>query len=414
MNIYLLAGKNKDVKLLRFRIFFTESLTKLRKGVNIMIQNNRGVIMLKRFEVSNFKGFSDKVVLDLSAREYEFNKNLVVNSVVNKAIIYGKNGIGKSSIGIAIFDIIGHLTDKERMPAKYVSNYINLDTDEHLATFSYTFQFDDDVVVYEYAKRDPYNLIFEKLWINSSLVIDYNFFDERYRLIDKSVSGDLNIELVDNKLSVVKYIYRNTPTNTSIPITKMMQFIENMLWYRSLSDGNAYCGFTNGGSTLVDKLYEIGKIREFEAFLRENGLDYKLQFTNTNGTHELMAIYDDGKKKAPFVSLASTGTMALFLFFIWSSSAFDKISFLFIDEFDAFFHYESAENIVLQLNKARNFQTILTSHNTYLMQNKLTRPDCCFIMTKNKITNLFDSTDKEIREAHNLEKMYINGAFNEQ
>ena len=47
------------------------------------------------------------------------------------------------------------------------------------------------------------------------------------------------------------------------------------------------------------------------------------------------------------------------------------------------------------------------------MQIKLTRPDCCFIMTEGKIANLFDSTDKEIREAHNLEKMYINGVFND-
>ena len=45
------------------------------------------------------------------------------------------------------------------------------------------------------------------------------------------------------------------------------------------------------------------------------------------------------------------------------------------------------------------------------MQNKLTRPDCCYIMTHNRIASLFNSTDKEIREAHNLEKMYVNGAF---
>lgn len=32
-------------------------------------------------------------------------------------------------------------------------------------------------------------------------------------------------------------------------------------------------------------------------------------------------------------------------------------------------------------------------------------------MTKNKISNLYDATNREIREAHILEKMYINGAF---
>lgn len=376
----------------------------------MILNKSEDVIMLKRFEVENFKGFKDNLVFDLTARDYEFNKGIVINNVVNKAIVYGKNGVGKSSLGIALFDIVGHLTDKERMPIRYLINYVNLESKNQFAKFIYTFQFDEDVVVYEYGKRDPNNLIYEKLSVNQNVVVNYNFFDAKVRYLDRSIIGDLNVELIDNKLSVLKYIYRNTPTNTSIPITKMMQFVDNMLWYRSLSEGNAYCGFSVGGATLVDKLYESGKVREFEQFLKDNDLNYKLKFVNRNGIHELMATFDNGNM-APFISLASTGTMALFLFFIWSISAFSDISFLFIDEFDAFFHYESAENIVLQLNKAKNFQTVLTSHNTYLMQNRLTRPDCCFIMTNNKITNLFDSTDKEIREAHNLEKMYINGVF---
>ena len=371
--------------------------------------------MLKRFEVENFKGFKNKIALDLTAREYEFNKSVVKEGLVNKAIIYGKNGVGKSSLGIAIFDIILHLTDKERIPYPYLFNYLNLETGLPCAKFRYVFQFDDDEVIYEYEKTNSDNLISEKLYFNQTLVINYNYFKRKPRFVDKELSGDLRIELVDNKLSVLKFIYRNTPTNPDSLLTKLIQFCENMLWYRSLSDGNTYCGFSNGISSLVDKLYENGKIREFEKFLKENGLNYSLRFVNKNNGHELMAVYKYRKetREAIFTSLASTGTMVLFLFFIWKTSAFNKISFLFIDEFDAFLHYESAENLVLQLNKAKAFQSILTTHNTYLMQNKLTRPDCCYIMTQNKLTSLYHCTEKEIREAHNLEKMYINGAFNE-
>ena len=368
--------------------------------------------MLKRFEVENFKGFKDRLVFDLTARDYEFNKDIVKDGIVNKGIIYGKNGIGKSNLGIALFDIVSHLTDKEKFPPQYYSNYLNLDSNTECAEFKYVFQFDGDEVTYIYHKASPFNLIDEELHINNKRVLYYNYFKKDKNFIDKELIGELKVELIDNKLSVLKYIYRNTPTSPSSPFNKLMVFVDKMLWYRGLSDGNVYCGFTNGSTLILEGLYASGKKDEFELFLKENGLNYKLQWVAINGMHELLAVFPS-KKAAPFLSIASTGTMSLFLYFYWTVVAFDKISFLFIDEFDAFFHYESAESIVLHLNKNRNFQSFLTSHNTYLMQNKLTRPDCCFIMTENRVSSLFNCTSKEIRQAHNLEKMYINGAFNE-
>ena len=369
--------------------------------------------MLKKFEVENFKGFEDTLTFDLAAREYEFNRHLTVDGIVNKAIVYGKNGIGKSCLGFALFDIIWHLTDKERMPVRYLSNYINLDSGKLYARFKYYFQFGRDEIVYEYHKKDPDNLVDERIWINGRLLLDYDYFGEGNRMVDRELSGDLKIELIDNRLSVVKYIYRNTPTDYHPVFAKMMRFCERMLWYRCLSEGNTYCGFTNGVAYLTETLYESGRIHDFEQFLAKNEVPYQLMFVSSNGTHELMAVFNDGKASAPFLSLASTGTAALLLYFVWSISSFDSVSLLFIDEFDAFFHFEAAEGIILKLNDARSFQTVLTSHNTYLMQNRLTRPDCCFIMTKNRVTSLYNSTDKEIREAHNLEKMYVNGVFNE-
>ena len=70
--------------------------------------------MLKEFSVTNFKGFKNTIKFDLSAKDYEFNSNITRNNIVNKAIIYGKNGVGKTNIGRAIFDIIYHLSDNKK------------------------------------------------------------------------------------------------------------------------------------------------------------------------------------------------------------------------------------------------------------------------------------------------------------
>ena len=59
----------------------------------------------------------------------------------------------------------------------------------------------------------------------------------------------------------------------------------------------------------------------------------------------------------------------------------------------------------------KNLQVILTTHNTDGMNNDLLRPDCYFILNENKISSLADATEKELRCAHNLQKMYKAGAF---
>ena len=85
---------------------------------------------------------------------------------------------------------------------------------------------------------------------------------------------------------------------------------------------------------------------------------------------------------------------------------------MFIDEFDAFYHYELAEVIVKLLERMPSSQTILTSHNTNLLSNRIMRPDCYFILSENKLTSFANATRRELREGHNLEKLYMSGEFN--
>ena len=83
-----------------------------------------------------------------------------------------------------------------------------------------------------------------------------------------------------------------------------------------------------------------------------------------------------------------------------------------MDEFDAFYNYELAENVVKILKmKYPDCQVVLTSHNTNLMTNRIMRPDCLFILSKYGLTPISRATARELREGHNLEKMYIGGEF---
>src|SRR5699024_1343962 len=91
----------------------------------------------------------------------------------------------------------------------------------------------------------------------------------------------------------------------------------------------------------------------------------------------------------------------------------EAASFIYLAEFDAFYHFAMAENVIRFFKKRYSkCQIILTSHNTNLMTNRLMRPDCLFILSSfGTWTALCNATERELREGHNLEKMYISGEF---
>lgn len=384
-------------------------LTYMRGGVKVFTGEH---IMIKRFKVSNFKGFTETIDFKLyQTHDYSFNKHLIKDKIVNKAIIYGKNGSGKSNLGYALYDITLHLTDKQKSADIYQYNYINLDNDAWYAEFEFEFEFDGQSIIYSYGKTKGNELVFEKIVIEGSMVLNYDIRENRKNIV-LSISGyeTLNLDLFDGSLSFLKYIYKNSPSYAKSPVTKIVEFAEHMLWFRCLSDGNLYIGYKDGSERMDEIIINSNKIKEFESFLNKQGLNYKLVSREINNTKVLYAVFKKGE--ALFSSIISSGTRALWLYYCWSIS-FENVSFLFLDEFDAYYHFETAELILKAINDNPNMQAVVTSHNTYLMRNSITRPDCCFILTNNKITSISECTDKEIREAHNLEKMYRNGAFTE-
>lgn len=365
--------------------------------------------MLCKFKVSGYKGFNEEIEFNLEKHnDYQFNKNLIKNNVINKAIIYGKNGSGKTNLGFALFDIVFHLTDKNRnMEPNIQINYLNMNNSKKYAEFCYEFKFNNDRIVYKYKKQNLYKVIYEEVIYNNKKIIEYDNSKPEEKIIDIEEAKTLNWQYNDDDLSIVKYICNNTIFTKSTALPKLMEFVNGMLWFRSV-DSIGFIGLKNNTNSLDRIIIDNHRTADFSKFLSENGINYNIEeISIPNG--KILGV-KMGKSLTTFESVISSGTRALWLYYCWEIY-FNKVTFLFIDEFDATYHFDLAANIVTRLNKIATFQSVLTSHNTYLMANKLTRPDCTFILTPTSVKNLSSCTDKELREAHNIEKLYREGLF---
>lgn len=374
-------------------------------------RNERRTKMLTEFRVRNYRNFRDELYFSLETnKNYEFSQEAILNGVIKDSIVIGYNASGKTNMGLAIMDITVHLTDKNwsNRPNLFYSNLYNQDD---IASFMYRFKFGSDVLEYSYEKRDVEHVIRENVKINGRKVLTN---DMEECVIHLKGSESLNLDNWDRSISLVKYVYANTILDKNDEdcqnFTKFIRFVNQMLFISSTEGLKAIGSVSNGGN-LIEEICNLEKgVESLEAFLREENLPFHLVERDKG---EGKRIYCKmGNKEVLFAPLMSSGTKSLAFLFLWYMKR-ENLSFIFIDEFDAFYHTELSVSIIRKLMAEKNIQIVFTSHNTDIISNELLRPDCYFILRENKIQPFCDLTDKALREAHNLQKMYKAGAFHE-
>ncbi len=340
-------------------------------------------------------------------QNYEFNLQLVQNGVLKNAIIYGKNGSGKTNLGDAVFDLVIHLTDYGKNTKPY-RHYINLYNTEKTACFEYTFRFGDDILIYSYEKESAEKLLREKVTVNGKKILSVEEGSAPW--IDLKGAESLNLNLWDYSISLVRYVAKNTILDKKDPAGRVfdqfMDFVDHMLLFSS-AEGNFYTGYTNGSGDICEKIIELNAVEEFQKFLQDMGILVQLTVWDDKQKKDIYCVFKN--RIVPLADIWSSGTRALAFLFLWYIQM-KEISFVFIDEFDAFYHYELAEAVVKRLLEL-DAQIVITSHNTDLMTNDIMRPDCYFELKDNHVKSFADLTSKALRQAHNIQKMYKAGAF---
>lgn len=325
-------------------------------------------------------------------------------------LIYGRNATGKTNFGRALLDIKILLYGMFRNGENCV--LINADFQKDTAKFIYEFQFGSDEVVYKYSRFENRNLCDEELYINGEAIFKCDFKNSKFDFQGLSIISAetvntnryLNKDEMDNEyvLPFLRWLINNTAFSDDSVLIQLSKYVRKMDMITVEND------LLYSNRNFLENLKNPVYLHNFEDFLNLMGIECKLVLQELpDGQAEL---YFSHKKLVPFYRTASSGTLAL-------TSLYQKIvsnpSLIYIDDFAAFYHYEMAEKLICYFkDKYPECQFIMTSHNTNLMTNKIMRPDCLFILSsRGTLTALCDATERELREGHNLEKMYIRGEF---
>lgn len=187
-----------------------------------------------------------------------------------------------------------------------------------------------------------------------------------------------------------------------------------MLLFWCLQNRN-FIGYSSSShiNDIFEDIVKEQHLVEFNDFFKDAGLNKKI-IAKKNSLGQTVPYYDFGNNHDLLCEgNMSNGESALMLFYYWFSKLNNKKSpsLIFIDEFDAFYHVKLSKYLVTYLSKLNNLQIILTTHNPSLCSNEILRPDSYYLLQNNKISSFNNRTDKELRQMHNLERLFLAGAF---
>lgn len=366
--------------------------------------------MLIKFAVANFRGFPNRIEWNLAhPNSYEFNSYAIRNGIIKNGIIYGPNGSGKTNFGLAIFDIANHLTQKWKK-TDYYSNFVYAGMPAELVTFEYTFKIGSTIIEYVYSKNWQGILLQETLKVDSKQVFSLREDTFETDAFEFPMDDSIKKRFVasTNNVSIINYLLTSFPLSNDHYLTRLQEFVNSMLWFRNL-DVREFIGLETTASSLDEFIISNNLLADFSEFLHAVS-GQVFNFVTTKIDNKSLLSCRIGEKTIFFTTIASTGTRSLMLLYYWLKKIEERASFVFIDEFDAFYHFKLSFEVCKRLF-VLDCQVFTSSHNTYLMTNDLLRPDCNFILNHNQIKPLYECTEKELRFGHNIEKLFRGNAF---
>lgn len=397
-----------------------------------------GETMLRYFEFSNYKSFKDKTLLDLRAKNITDHKQQLTNIGADKNLkvvsIFGLNSVGKSNIYSAFKHMSLYVVNsfafennnrKSLKTPQFIFNskYLNLPS-SFKVSFVSNFRGKNRVIDYSFSILDnkiknevlqvrsitskEYTTIFSRqdLTIDSNNKEFLKYVDNLNQALTENVlvvslGAKLNINLLSD---VRNWFLRNNIINFG-------NEIESLVRESNLPD----C-LTNKSNPMKEKL-----IKYLSCF-DSNIVDFIVKEIPSNEdeprTFYVDVVFNNSDGKEVTIPLAelSAGTRKMFSLFQSLVETLNNGGVLFVDEINAKIHpylHKFIINLFENDNKS-NAQLIFTTHETWLLYEKLIRRDGFYFVEKNNlsstIVSLFECKDEKgnrIRKDANFLEYYI-------
>ncbi len=337
--------------------------------------------MLKKFEVYNFKSFTNKTVFNIEKeKDIVFLEENAKNNLLKGILFIGPNASGKTNSINAI-----------RLLLEIINKDFNLSKNVNIFNKGRMY------VSYEFVFKNT----------NVNYKIEY---DSKTKLICEELKVDENhiINTVDQSKIQLNKILENTDKNESLNLFN--DYLKNSFVIDLYNSQQSESVLSYKNPKII---YTKDIVENINMFLDKYNFEFRLNNIIEPCEKEELFFERKGVDILLPFDMESIGNRTLIYLLPIIKKVIDNNGMLILDEFGSGMHNALEELLIRYFMKTSDeSQMFLVSHSTNLISQNLLRPDqIVSVDYENNSSTIFKFSTEKPRSSQNLEKMYLGGVF---
>lgn len=376
--------------------------------------------MLKSITLENYTTYIKKTKVDFGATNYKIlEKDNTKNGILKGALFVGENASGKTNILKAIRLLVAMLCGGE---SHNFSRYVSFYSGKDKFTIDYEFEIQSSIIIYSLVLSRKQEIIREKLIKDDKVILERH----NNKIISLQNNVDFqSIKVPDTLLFARKYYFDTHFSNDKI-LNKWFDFISNSI-YIDCTNRKVTSDDTNFDEVYYHKYLDRSGVEEINNILSDINYQQSIIYANTTPETSHGTVFQDDKKFVAFCKagtdvyvpeyLESTGNKTLIGILPAIIYATKHDCMLIVNEFSSGLYNDLEKSLIRYFfTHSKKSQLFFTTHSTNILSNTILRPDQEYSVRfdyKSGGSQISRFSDQSPREAQNIEKMYLNGVFDD-